>query len=199
MSWLDQSAIRSSIGAEGSAALRFFGPPIHFLGGGHRFYPLKGNKKTKVRRASGAPRTSTCRTWQAKDGAGGRQGRACTARLCKDTGTRAVEHSVQLLLSCRARPDVGKPDTRGHPRHHPASCTLGFRRRSCCSNYARPPSPFRNSSAFSPSRSLPSGNCSPTSPFTKEELNGIWPVFTLFPSLTWSLWSVLATFRLLSQ
>lgn len=40
MSWLDQSAIRSSIGAEGGATLCFFGPPIHFLGGSHCFYPL---------------------------------------------------------------------------------------------------------------------------------------------------------------
>lgn len=61
MSWLDQSAIRSSIGAEGGATLRFFGPPIHFLGGSHRFYPLKERRKATVRRPS-SPRVSTCRT-----------------------------------------------------------------------------------------------------------------------------------------
>lgn len=49
MSWLDQSAIRSSIGAEGSATLCFFGPPIHFLGGSHCFYPLKEREKEKQR------------------------------------------------------------------------------------------------------------------------------------------------------
>ena len=55
MSWLDQSAIWSSIGAEGSATLCFFGPPVNFLGGSHRFYPLKERRKAKVRRPSGPP------------------------------------------------------------------------------------------------------------------------------------------------
>lgn len=57
MSWLDQSAIRSSIGAEGGATLCFFGPPIHFLGGSHCFYPLKERGKSKGWKTEQCPET----------------------------------------------------------------------------------------------------------------------------------------------
>lgn len=69
MSWLDQSAIRSSIGAEGSATLCFFGPPIHFLGGSHCFYPLKEREKKKQRLGDHTVHMSSCaeqRMWQFK-------------------------------------------------------------------------------------------------------------------------------------
>lgn len=150
MSWLDQSTIRSSIGAEGGATLRFFGPPIHFLGGSHRFYPLKERRKAKVRRPSAPPVTPRCRTggWDKPQMGLVATRRVCATWLCKDVGIQAEEQRLQLLLSHEARLETGKADRRGHSRRYPASCTLGFQCRSCCTNYVRPPSSFRNNSAF---------------------------------------------------
>lgn len=124
----------------------------------HRFTSLGAatafilwKKEEKQRWEDQAAPESPCtrwRTWQSEDGDGGHQRHVYATWLCKVMGTWAVEHCVQLLLSCRARLDASKSDMRGHPRRYPASCTLGCQRCSCCSNYVRSPSSFRNSSAF---------------------------------------------------
>lgn len=103
MSWLDQSAIRSSIGAEGGAALRFFGPPIHLLGSSHCLYPLKETRRAGVRRPRGSvsPRAG--------------RGVPRTGLVAVALGGWEDLWSLQLLLGCRAQLEAGKSGRRVLP------------------------------------------------------------------------------------
>lgn len=133
MSWLDQSAIRSSIGAERGATLRFFGPPIHFLGGSHRLYPLKERRKAEVRWPEGLC-VSMCRTRHSKDSDGGSV-RMCG---CVEPSTPA---QLQSLTGGREVRQEGSPSIIQHPARWALSAANDVRR----------PSSFRNSSASQPS------------------------------------------------
>lgn len=137
MSWLDQSAIRSSIGAEGGATLRFFGPSIHFLGGSHCLYPLKERRKAEMRWPEGLC-VSTCRTWHSK-----RMSETCAHGAVKDVGIWGAFSSCSA-----AEPDLRQGgQTGGSPSiiQHPARWAF------CAANDVSPPSSFRNSSASQPS------------------------------------------------
>lgn len=140
MSWLDQSTIRSSIGAEGGATLCFFGPPIHLLGGCHCFYPLKERRKAKLRNQA---------AFHVLDGGPGksRVGLAAVTDVCTPCGSAGTWAPSNFCSA--AAPDLTQPVSQERTRTAlPSVLHAGLSVLQLLSNHVRSPSAFRNNSAF---------------------------------------------------